>query len=157
MKRLLVVLLALGAFACRTPAATSEHAAAPAPAPAPAPAQPIRITLVGTNDTHGWLEPRVTTLPSGATFEGGGSAVLAGYVKLLREDNPGGVLLLDAGDLFQGTLVANVTEGKAVIDAFDRLEVLEATAEAMIDSRPLGPLVPMSDAVIDELCQAFFK
>ncbi len=46
--------------------------------------------------------------------------------------------------------------GSSVLDAFDRLEVLEATAEAMIDSRPLGPLVPMSDAVIDELCQAFF-
>ena len=47
--------------------------------------------------------------------------------------------------------------GSSVLDAFDRLEVLEATAEAMIDSRSLGPLVPMSDAVIEELCQAFFK
>ena len=47
--------------------------------------------------------------------------------------------------------------GSSVLDAFDRLEVLEATAEAMIDSRPLGSLVPMSDAVIEELCQAFFK
>lgn len=46
--------------------------------------------------------------------------------------------------------------GSSVLDAFDRLEVLEATAEAMIDSRALGPLVPMSDAVIDELCRAFF-
>ena len=46
--------------------------------------------------------------------------------------------------------------GSSVLDAFDRLEVLEATAEAMIDSRPLGPLVPMSDAVIDELSHAFF-
>ena len=46
--------------------------------------------------------------------------------------------------------------GSSVLDAFDRLEVLEATAEAMFDSRPLGPLVPMSDAVIDELSQAFF-
>lgn len=46
--------------------------------------------------------------------------------------------------------------GSSVLDVFDRLEVLEATAEAMIDSRPLGPLVPMSDAVIDELSQAFF-
>ncbi len=46
--------------------------------------------------------------------------------------------------------------GSSVLDAFDRLEVLEATAEAMIDSLPLGPLVPMSDAVIDELSQAFF-
>lgn len=46
--------------------------------------------------------------------------------------------------------------GTGVLDVFDRLEVLESTAEAMINSRTLGPLVPMSDAVIDELKQAFF-
>lgn len=46
--------------------------------------------------------------------------------------------------------------GTSVLDAFDRLEVLESTAEAMIDSRPLGPLVPMSESVIDELKLAFF-
>lgn len=46
--------------------------------------------------------------------------------------------------------------GTSVLDVFDRLEVLESTAEAMIDSRPLGPLVPMSDDVISELRQAFF-
>ncbi len=46
--------------------------------------------------------------------------------------------------------------GTSVLDAFDRLEVLESTAEAMIDSRPLGPLVPMSDDVIKELRRAFF-
>jgi L-fuculose-phosphate aldolase len=45
--------------------------------------------------------------------------------------------------------------GTSVLDAFDRLEVLETTAEAMINSRPLGPLAPMSDAVITELRQAF--
>jgi L-fuculose-phosphate aldolase len=32
-----------------------------------------------------------------------------------------------------------VVVGKDVLDAFDRLEVLEATAEAMLLSRPLGP------------------
>ena len=46
--------------------------------------------------------------------------------------------------------------GSSVLDAFDRLEVLESTAEAMIDSRPLGPLVPMSAGVITELRRAFF-
>jgi L-fuculose-phosphate aldolase len=45
--------------------------------------------------------------------------------------------------------------GTSVLDAFDRLEVLETTAEALIQSRPLGPLVPMPDAVIDELRAAF--
>jgi L-fuculose-phosphate aldolase len=35
------------------------------------------------------------------------------------------------------------------------LEVLEATAEAMLLSRPLGPLVPMPKAALDELKRAF--
>jgi L-fuculose-phosphate aldolase len=45
--------------------------------------------------------------------------------------------------------------GTTILDAFDRLEVLESTAEAMINSRPLGMMVPMSDQAIDELIAAF--
>jgi L-fuculose-phosphate aldolase len=45
--------------------------------------------------------------------------------------------------------------GTTILDAFDRLEVLESTAEAMINSRPLGAMVPMSDQAIDELIAAF--
>jgi L-fuculose-phosphate aldolase len=45
--------------------------------------------------------------------------------------------------------------GTSVLDAFDRLEVLESTCEAMINSRPLGPMIPMSDGAIAELERAF--
>ena len=45
--------------------------------------------------------------------------------------------------------------GTSVLDAFDRLEVLEATSEALINSRALGPVAPMPDQVIDELRTAF--
>ena len=45
--------------------------------------------------------------------------------------------------------------GTSILEAFDRLEVLEATAEALINSLPLGGAVPMSDAVVTELEQAF--
>jgi L-fuculose-phosphate aldolase len=45
--------------------------------------------------------------------------------------------------------------GKTILDAFDRLEVLESTAEAVILSRALGEVRPMDDAVIDELVQTF--
>jgi L-fuculose-phosphate aldolase len=45
--------------------------------------------------------------------------------------------------------------GKNILDAFDRLEVLEATAEALQLARPLGPLVPMPDAAIAELRRVF--
>lgn len=45
--------------------------------------------------------------------------------------------------------------GGGVLEAFDRLEVLESTAEALINGRALGPLSPMDDRVIEELEQAF--
>jgi L-fuculose-phosphate aldolase len=45
--------------------------------------------------------------------------------------------------------------GTSLLDAFDRLEVLESTAEAVINSRPLGEVRPMDDAVIAELIREF--
>ncbi|MFH1498099.1 MAG: class II aldolase/adducin family protein [Verrucomicrobiota bacterium] len=45
--------------------------------------------------------------------------------------------------------------GRTLLEAFDRLEVLEATAEALQLSRPLGPLVPMPDSALQELRTAF--
>ncbi len=45
--------------------------------------------------------------------------------------------------------------GTSVLDAFDRLEVLETTAEAIINSRSIGAVAPMSAAVIEELRDAF--
>jgi L-fuculose-phosphate aldolase len=47
--------------------------------------------------------------------------------------------------------------GKTILDAFDRLEVLESTAEAVILSRSLGEVRPMGDEVIDELVRAFLS
>ncbi len=45
--------------------------------------------------------------------------------------------------------------GANALDAFDRLEVLESTAETLINGRLLGNTTPMSDAVIAELTAAF--
>ncbi|MEM8874422.1 MAG: class II aldolase/adducin family protein [Planctomycetota bacterium] len=46
--------------------------------------------------------------------------------------------------------------GKDMLSAFDCLEVLETTAEAIINSRPLGEVSPMNDTAIEELKAAFF-
>ena len=62
----------------------------------------VTISIVGTNDQHGRLE-RV--------------AVLGGYVNNLRAKNP--VVLVDAGDVFQGTLESNLGEGAAMIEAMN--------------------------------------
>ena len=45
--------------------------------------------------------------------------------------------------------------GTSILAAFDQLEVLEYTAEALIDSQPIGGTQPMSLDVIMELRQAF--
>jgi L-fuculose-phosphate aldolase len=45
--------------------------------------------------------------------------------------------------------------GGSVLDAFDRLEVLESTAEAVINARALGDVAAMPDSVIAELRAAF--
>jgi ribulose-5-phosphate 4-epimerase/fuculose-1-phosphate aldolase len=42
-----------------------------------------------------------------------------------------------------------------VLEAFGRLEVLESTSEALINSRLIGEVAPMSDEVIDDLKRAF--
>lgn len=45
--------------------------------------------------------------------------------------------------------------GKSILAAFDQLEVLECSAEAIINSQPIGGHIPMAQATIDELCKTF--
>jgi L-fuculose-phosphate aldolase len=68
--------------------------------------------------------------------------------ELAREVTPQRPIVLLEND---GVLVA----GANVLEAFDRLEVLESTSEALINSRLVGKVAPMSDAVIEELDQVF--
>ena len=46
--------------------------------------------------------------------------------------------------------------GRDMVEAFDRLEVLEATAEALINSQAVGTLSPMPDEALLELERVFF-
>ena len=94
MKRSLTILIAPPAGAC-------SPVKAPPPTettPAPPPARELTLTIVGTNDLHGHIE----SLP-----------LLGGFLRALRERRGAeGVLLLDAGDMFQGTLESNLGEGR---------------------------------------------
>jgi L-fuculose-phosphate aldolase len=45
--------------------------------------------------------------------------------------------------------------GATVLETFDRLEVLESTAEALINCRAIGDLAPLPDNVIADLAAAF--
>ncbi|HVG64166.1 MAG TPA: bifunctional UDP-sugar hydrolase/5'-nucleotidase [Hyalangium sp.] len=139
---LLVALAALAASACRsTPQPSPEPvAAAPAQPAAPAPAEPLRLTVVGINDLHGWVAPTRTTLKGGVEIQEGGAATLASYLARLRADNPGGVVFLDGGDLFQGTLASNLTEGAVVVDVYNHLGLTAAAiGNHEFDYGPVGP------------------
>ena len=79
--------------------------------------------------------------PFGLQFEDGSE--LAG---MLAPERPALILEND------GVLVT----GRDVLEAFDRLEVLESTAEAIINCRAVGQLRPLSDEVTEALDEAFF-
>jgi len=126
--------LALLHFGC------SAHKSPLQPPSVQASSAPIRLTIVGTNDLHGWVSGHAFKLGDGSMVEEGGLSTFAGYVSILRAENPGGTLLLDAGDLFQGTLAANLTEGAVVIDAYNYLGYQAvALGNHEFDYGPEGP------------------
>jgi 5'-nucleotidase len=77
------------------------------------------VEIVGTSDLHGHVAPEKWSA-EGHAREGGGLALLGGYLKILRQ-RPNPVLLLDSGDLFQGTLESNISHGRAVITGYNAL------------------------------------
>ncbi|HEU0036630.1 MAG TPA: bifunctional UDP-sugar hydrolase/5'-nucleotidase [Kofleriaceae bacterium] len=111
---------------CSQPA-RKEHAPRP-------PAHPrdgaVTLTIIGTNDLHGALD----RLP-----------ILAGFVsnvRTARAADRGGVLVLDAGDMFQGTLESNLTEGSDVVKAYNAIGyTAAAVGNHEFDFGPEGPAV----------------
>jgi len=100
------------------------------------------LTLLATNDIHGGIEARTAR---DGKFQGG-LDTWAGAVRAIREGisnqyaaDRAGVLVLDAGDQFQGTLLSNFNEGRLALQALDR-----ATLDAAVpgnhdyDFGPLG-------------------
>jgi 5'-nucleotidase len=73
------------------------------------PRDEVLITVLHTNDTHSQIEP----LPANdKTYPGkGGIARRATLVKRVRQQNPN-TLLIDAGDVFQGTPYFNFYKGE---------------------------------------------
>ncbi len=116
MKRTLTILLAIALLAsCSTPTE-------------------LTITVIGTNDVHGELIQKP---------DRGGLVTMSGYVEAVREvreRDGGGVLLLDAGDMWQGTLESNSSEGAAMISAYNALGYAAAAiGNHEFDFGPVGP------------------
>jgi len=88
------------------------------------------LSIIGTNDLHGHVE----MLP-----------LFAGYLNILRSHPERAVVLLDGGDMFQGTLASNLEEGAPVVEAYN---LLDYTAVAIgnheFDYGPIGPEATVS-------------
>ena len=102
----------------------------------------VIISVVGTNDVHGELLPQPGS---------GGLTTFSGYVDALRAaraTDDGGMLLIDAGDMWQGTLESNSTEGTSMVEAFNALGYAAAAiGNHEFDFGPAGSLsTPDSDA-----------
>jgi 5'-nucleotidase len=127
MQRLVAVIAILGAAAgcqCRSGDDGAERLETP-----PQASEPRRLTLsiIGTNDVHGHVE----MLP-----------ILGGHVANLRaaREDAGGVILLDGGDMFQGTLESNLGEGIAMVHAYEALGYdAVAIGNHEFDFGPVGP------------------
>lgn len=96
--------------------------------------------IIALSDLHGQLEAKTTEWSDGSVHSGGGAALVASYVRALREGSRAPVFLVDAGDLFQGTFVSNSNEGKPVIHFYNHLK-LDAVAigNHEFDFGPVGP------------------
>ncbi len=97
----------------------------------------MTLSILGTSDFHGALLPRDGR---------GGIAVLAGYINNLRAARArdgGAVLLIDAGDMFQGTLESNLSEGASVVAAYNTLRYdAAAIGNHEFDFGPIGEGAP---------------
>lgn len=102
----LAVPLALGLFAACTPEPTTP------------PDELVHLVVLHTNDIHGQVYP-LDDLDRGPGAKQGGFTHIATLIRREKaEARAAGkhVLLLDAGDLFQGTPEGNLTRGHIVVD-----------------------------------------
>ncbi len=94
----------------------------------------VTLTLVGLNDVHGQLHPDA---------ERRGLVSVSAYIEALRnlrKLDGGAVLVIDAGDMFQGTLESNLDEGVPIIEAYNSLGVAAAAiGNHEFDFGPVGP------------------
>jgi 2',3'-cyclic-nucleotide 2'-phosphodiesterase (5'-nucleotidase family) len=78
-----------------------------------------RLRVIGTNDLHGQLE----SLQDQNGVWRGGVARTATVIRKARSECTGDCqhVLLDAGDLFQGTPISNLSYGRPVMDYYNRM------------------------------------
>lgn len=92
--------------------------------PSPSPVTPTQapeletLTILHTNDYHGAIAPEIVRVGN-VQFESGGLANLVGHIDYFRKEAGGKALVLDAGDIWQGTFASNQTKGATMIEAMN--------------------------------------
>ncbi len=87
-------------------------------------AEEVKLTILHTNDTHSQVEPLDTN--NSKYPDMGGYARRMGEIEKIRSEEKN-VLLLDAGDFWQGTPYFNFYRGRIEIDAMNRMKYDAAT------------------------------
>ena len=78
-----------------------------------------RLRVLATNDFHGALLP---TKPGFARGESvGGAAAMAGYFARERAATDAPTVLIDGGDVMQGTPISNLSDGRATVEYYNRV------------------------------------
>ena len=77
------------------------------------------LRIIATNDFHGALEPR----PDANGVNRGGAAYVAAAIERARSECVPRceILVVDAGDLFQGTPASNLSYGRPVVEYYNRM------------------------------------
>jgi S-sulfosulfanyl-L-cysteine sulfohydrolase len=83
-----------------------------------------RISILHTADIHGQLYTHDEFFweNNGPVYKKrGGMAVLKTMLNILRKENPGRTLVVDGGDCFQGSGVAALSEGRAIVPLINNI------------------------------------
>lgn len=74
--------------------------------------EPVKLSFLLTNDIHGHISPKLTYL-----------GTIADQLRRAPEVRSGkaGVIILDSGDQFQGTLLSNYDEGASLFNTFNEI------------------------------------
>lgn len=105
------------------------------------------ITILHTNDTHSHIDPFEASHPRNPNM--GGVARRAALVEKIRKENPN-TLLLDAGDIFQGTPYFNYYGGELELKLMSMMKYDAATlGNHEFDNGLEGFLAPLPNANFD--------
>jgi 5'-nucleotidase / UDP-sugar diphosphatase len=113
LHRVFVVTLALTLVLSSFSLALADVQSKPLAAP-----NAVTATILHTNDFHGNLE---------LAGSNPGAARVANKIEEVRAATPGDVLLVDAGDIMQGSLLSNLFHGESTIDVYNQMGYEVAT------------------------------